>query len=181
MELLGKEIHSEITVLTRLSGSGDANDLTWSALEDQEIANTDVVAGDGDGVWRHPTLDNANILTDTVPDTGRSTLLIHNDFLTLGVMVMRMERVEDPISGFLNAVAEGVIVAFVVVVAHVGSVPWDFGGGLGLDFEFFSGNGSGSTIDFYVVGWVDASTIFALGNVDVSFSTAGKLDVNLGV
>jgi hypothetical protein len=50
MELLGEEIHTKIAVLASLGGRGDANDLARAALEDQEIANADVVAGDGDGV-----------------------------------------------------------------------------------------------------------------------------------
>jgi hypothetical protein len=50
MELLGEEIHAEVAVLARLAGGGDADHLARAALEDQEIANADVVAGDGDGV-----------------------------------------------------------------------------------------------------------------------------------
>jgi hypothetical protein len=50
MELLGEEVDTEVTVLTSLGGGGDADDLARAALEDQEIANADVVAGDGDGV-----------------------------------------------------------------------------------------------------------------------------------
>lgn len=52
MELLGEEIDTEITVLTSLRRGRDADDLARAALEDQEIANADVVAGDGDGVGR---------------------------------------------------------------------------------------------------------------------------------
>lgn len=119
MKLLGEEIHSKVAVLTSLSRGGDTNDLARAALEDQKIANADVVARNSDGVGRHATFDDANILTNTITDTGRSTFLIHNDLLTLGAVVVRMERVEDPISGFLDAVAEGMIVAFVVVIAHL--------------------------------------------------------------
>ena len=50
MELLGEEVNTEVTVLASLRGGGDADDLARAALEDQEIANADVVAGDGDGV-----------------------------------------------------------------------------------------------------------------------------------
>jgi hypothetical protein len=40
-------------VLASLGGGGDADDLARAALKDQEIANADVVAGDGDGVGSH--------------------------------------------------------------------------------------------------------------------------------
>ena len=50
MELLGEQVNTEVTVLASLGGGGDADDLARAALEDQEIANADVVARDGDGV-----------------------------------------------------------------------------------------------------------------------------------
>lgn len=54
MELLGEEVNTEITVLASLRRCGDTDDLARAALEDQEIANADMVAGDGDGaVGRH--------------------------------------------------------------------------------------------------------------------------------
>jgi len=52
MKLLGEEIHAQVAVLTSLRGGGDADDLARTTLEDQEIANADVVAGDGDSVRR---------------------------------------------------------------------------------------------------------------------------------
>ena len=50
MELLGEQVNTEVTVLASLGGGGDADDLARAALKDQEIANADVVARDGDGV-----------------------------------------------------------------------------------------------------------------------------------
>jgi len=50
MELLGEQVNTEVTVLASLGGGGDADDLARAALEDQEIANADVVAGDGDSL-----------------------------------------------------------------------------------------------------------------------------------
>lgn len=52
MELLGEEINTKVAVLAGLGRGGDADDLARAALEDQEIADADVVAGDGDGVGR---------------------------------------------------------------------------------------------------------------------------------
>ena len=50
VQLLGEEVNTEVAVLASLRGGGDADDLARAALEDQEIADADVVAGDGDGV-----------------------------------------------------------------------------------------------------------------------------------
>lgn len=52
MELLGEQVNTEVAVLTSLGGGGDADDLARAALKDQEVANADVVAGDGDRVGR---------------------------------------------------------------------------------------------------------------------------------
>jgi hypothetical protein len=50
MKLLGEQVNTEVAVLASLGGGGDADDLARTALKDQEVANADVVAGDGDGV-----------------------------------------------------------------------------------------------------------------------------------
>lgn len=50
MKLLSEKVNTEVAVLTSLGGGRDADDLARATLEDQEIANADVVAGDGDGV-----------------------------------------------------------------------------------------------------------------------------------
>lgn len=50
MELLGEEVHTEVTVLAGLRRGGDADNLARALLEDDEITNADVVAGDGEGV-----------------------------------------------------------------------------------------------------------------------------------
>jgi hypothetical protein len=53
MQLFGEEVNTEVTVLTSLGRRGDANDLARAALKNQEIANADVVARDGNGVGLH--------------------------------------------------------------------------------------------------------------------------------
>jgi hypothetical protein len=53
VQLLGEEVNTEVTVLASLSRGGDANDLARTALQDQQVADPDVVAGDGDGVGNH--------------------------------------------------------------------------------------------------------------------------------
>lgn len=53
MELLGEEVNTEITMLAGLGGCCDADDLARTTLKDQEVANADVVARDGDIVRSH--------------------------------------------------------------------------------------------------------------------------------
>lgn len=49
MQLLGEEVDAQVSVLTSGRRGGDADDLARTALEDQEVAETDVVAGDRHG------------------------------------------------------------------------------------------------------------------------------------
>jgi len=51
MQLLGEEVDTQVAVLTSGRGGCDADDLARTTLEDQEIAEADVMGGDGDGVW----------------------------------------------------------------------------------------------------------------------------------
>jgi hypothetical protein len=55
--LLCEEVNTEVAVLASGSGGGDFNDLARSTLKNQEIANTDVVAGNGDSVRRRVDFD----------------------------------------------------------------------------------------------------------------------------
>lgn len=50
MELLGEEVDTEVTVLAGGSRGADADHLARAALEDEDVAEADVVAGDGDGL-----------------------------------------------------------------------------------------------------------------------------------
>lgn len=52
VQLLGKEIHAEITVLSSLRRGGDADHLARAALKNKQVTNTDVMTGDGDGIGR---------------------------------------------------------------------------------------------------------------------------------
>jgi len=49
VELLREEVDAEVAVLAGLGGGGDADDLARALLEDDEVANANVVAGDGEG------------------------------------------------------------------------------------------------------------------------------------
>lgn len=144
MELLGEEVNTEVAVLASLRRGGNADDLARAALEDQEIANADVVAGDGDGVWRrHGARCGVVDPLDRNPrgDAGRSgggsrngggVLFLDYDFLTVvavgragvGVSVrvvvaVTVDGVEDTVSSFVETVTEGVVMAVFVVISHI--------------------------------------------------------------
>lgn len=50
MELLGEEVDTKVAVLASGSRGRDADDLARAALEDEDVAETHMVAGDGHGV-----------------------------------------------------------------------------------------------------------------------------------
>lgn len=110
MELLGEEVDTEIAVLARLCRGGDADDLAWATLQDQQVPNADVVAGDGDGVGR----TRSTGITSTWSTHGDFTVLDNNVFFnTLGaalvlVVVVRVtfKGVKDAVCGATNSVAE---------------------------------------------------------------------------
>lgn len=179
MKLLGKEIDSEVAVLTGLSRCSDTNDLAWSTLKDQKIANADVVAGNRDGVWANGAVDEADALTDTFTNASwAAVFIINNYFLTLMAMVVRVEWMENTVCGFLNAVAERVMVTIIIVVTHVGA-SWWVDGGFCLYSYFFFSRFWAATLVFNVVGWLDASAVVALGNIDFFFTTR-NFDINFG-
>lgn len=115
MELLGEEVDTEIAVLARLCRSGDADDLAWTTLQDQQVSNADVVAGNGDGVGRTRRAGSSRI-TSTWSTHGDFAVLDNNVFFnTLGaafvlvvVVMVRMtfEGVKDAVCGTTNSVAE---------------------------------------------------------------------------
>lgn len=171
MKLLGEQVNTEVTVLTSLGGGGDADDLAGAALEDQEIADADVVAGDGDGVggshlgrrWTDDGLgrgrSNGRPGRDGVVSvevgfgvsadgSGRggfrmrfggevASVLFLDDYLLTVVTVSRAgvgvvvgvvvavvvegvdDAVGDAIGCFGDALTEGVVLAFFVVISHI--------------------------------------------------------------
>lgn len=46
-QLLCEQVNTEVTMLAGLGRGGDADDLAWSALEDDQVTNADVVAWNG--------------------------------------------------------------------------------------------------------------------------------------
>jgi hypothetical protein len=47
-QLVGEEVNTEVSVLASGGRGGDADDLAWALLEDDQITDTDVVAWDGE-------------------------------------------------------------------------------------------------------------------------------------
>lgn len=112
VQLLGEEVDTKVAVLASSRGSGDADDLARTTLEDQEIAKTDVMAGDGDGVG------DIGIAGITGARTRSRDVLvdIHVDV----VVMLITTRVNNAVSQLVNSVAEGVVVTVLVVVTHSG-------------------------------------------------------------
>lgn len=100
MELLGKEVDAEVAVLAGGGRRRDADNLARSALQQQDVAYADVVAGDGNCIGR-------KIFRVSDRLTSNGTAFPYFDHLsglaTLGV--------NDTVSHLVEAVAERVIVA----------------------------------------------------------------------
>ena len=141
-------------------------------MEDQQVANADVVAGNGDGVGANGTIDEADILTYTFAHAGGATIFLADDDLlvVVAVVMTTVEGMHHAVGGFLNTVAEGVVTAVVVVVTHVGAA-WRINGSLGFDFDIFLMRLGAATLVFNVVGWLDATTVITLCNIDFLFVT----------
>lgn len=120
LQLTGEEVDTEVTVLTGLGGDRDTDDLAGAALEDQDVANADKVAGDRDGLASDALvtgLHNADLLANTFGEAGWTTL-VSDDFLTV-MVVMVVEGVQNAVGSTLHATAEGVVLTLVVVVTHL--------------------------------------------------------------
>jgi hypothetical protein len=152
LKLTGEEIHAQVSVLTRLWRSGDADDLAGTPLKDYKITDADELARDCDSVgWEAARLDVADLLTNTFSHAGRTTSFIFDDHL---FAVMVTEWVSNTIGGTLEATAEGVVFVVVVVVTHVfaaESVDFDV---FLFDLDFF---GRSATFVLDVVGRTEAA------------------------
>jgi hypothetical protein len=59
VQLPGEQVDTQVAVLARSGGGRDPDDLAGTTLEGEQIAFADVVARDGDCVWRGGDLDGA--------------------------------------------------------------------------------------------------------------------------
>lgn len=130
VELLGEEVNTEVSVLASLGRGGDADDLAGTTLEDEQVTDADVVAWNGDGVWHTTALGAVGALSSVVSwcAHGDFAVLDNNVFFvlntSLGVVVVvtavvALKWVDDAVCGFVETVTEAVVVAFVVVIAHI--------------------------------------------------------------
>jgi len=106
MQLLGEEINTQVSVLASGSGGGNSDDLAGTTLKDQEIAEADVVAWDGDGVGSIGRLSGGGRGTRTFGATWASYGNVN--LFPLNMVVMMTS--EDFISSTVKTVTEGVIV-----------------------------------------------------------------------
>ena len=169
LQLLGEEVHAEVAVLPGLSAHADADDLAGPALQDDEVADADEVARDGNGVdtaiAATTRLDKADCLGHATADTAGTISLIDDDFSVLIIVVVMvvMEWVADTVCCTLETAAEGVVLAVVVVVTHVALV---FSVDLDVCFNsYVSGWATAFVLD--VVIWVGAAAIVSFGNVEL--------------
>lgn len=122
LQLAREQVDTEVAVLAGLGGDGDADDLAGAALEDQDVADADVVTGDGDGVLggAGARLHDADFLTDAITETNWATVVSNDGVLTVVMMmVVMVEGVHDAVGSALHTTPEGVVVTVVVVVTHL--------------------------------------------------------------
>lgn len=101
VQLLGKEVDTKVAVLASGRRGRDTDHLARAALEHQEVAEADVVAGDGDGV-------RGVVARGAGTRRGSTALLVdvHVDV----VVVLMTARVGNAVGELVDAVAEGVVV-----------------------------------------------------------------------
>jgi hypothetical protein len=125
LQLTGEKVDTQVAVLTGLGRDGNPDHLAGTTLENQDVADADEVAGDGDG-FRSGTagarLDDTDILTDAITVTNWATFVSDDYFLTIVVMMMVVvEWMRDAVHSTLHTTAEGVVVTVVVVITHLAS------------------------------------------------------------
>lgn len=119
-------------MLAGLGRGGDANHLARASLQDQEIANANVVAWDGNGAGRHwfgvvGSGAAAGYVFNWARGGDLDFLVLDDYFLTVVVVVMvvvmterwSVDGVSDAFSNTLDSSAKGMIMSVVVVVAHI--------------------------------------------------------------
>lgn len=118
VQLLGEEVNTEVAVLASGRRGRDADDLAWSALEHQEVTQTDVVAGDGHSVrlrlggrsWaaRRVSIVADNIDLNVLCNGGVIIVTV----MMVVVMVMGEQLVHCLGHAVLDILADGVVGAY---------------------------------------------------------------------
>lgn len=106
VELLGEEVDAEVAVLAGGGRGGDADDLAGAALQHQEVAEADVVAGDGHRVGQEGALPGGRALVAAVGAAGLAGLTLDVDVLLAAVFVvvthLGLDTVAEAFAGALN-------------------------------------------------------------------------------
>lgn len=104
VQLLGEEVDTKVAVLAGGRRGGDADDLARTALEHQEVAHADVVAGNGDGV--------GEVGAGRVHATGTGSSARVRLAANLDVDVVMALGMGDLVRQLVQALAERVVVAW---------------------------------------------------------------------
>lgn len=110
MQLLGEEVDTEVAVLAGGRRGGDADHLAGTVLEHEEVANADMVAGDG-----HRVGDNGD-----ASGAGTSAAGLRRGLSTLDgvaipavvVMVVAARVWDNLVSELMETLAEGMIMTW---------------------------------------------------------------------
>ncbi len=141
VQLLGEEVDAQVAVLARLSRGRDADDLAGAALQDEEVADADVVAGDGDGVGGAAAVVAGDALGAVAGGAHGDFAVFDNGlFFAFGavfvavVLGLFLLAVEDAVGSAVETVAETVVMSVFVVVSHISSVSLAFAGRVNCTF-----------------------------------------------
>jgi len=162
--------------------SCDTDDLARTALKNQEIAEADVVAGDGDRVGCVAWLGRDTSSRSTFAATANGDV----DFFTV-VMATR-EGVSDTLSSSVETMAQGVIVTIFIVVTHVARRI----NSLFRYADFFAAGGtkvrrinsSTGCAELFTVIWLKTRSVVTFSDVNLSFvvsAVMGELYIDLGI
>jgi hypothetical protein len=111
VQLLGEEVDTKVAVLAGGTRGGDADDLARAALEDEEVAEADVVAGNG-----HRVGDVTLTARGAAGRSGSRGLLAVDVDVDVGLMTAVAGHL---VGELVDALTEGVVVAVFVVVSHL--------------------------------------------------------------
>jgi hypothetical protein len=203
MELLGEEVDAKVAVLTGGGRGRDADDLAGAALEDENVAEADVVAGDGHGVGgvsilrRRHAGATASLASLSHLDTVMTVLVVvtHLGFLGGGSGVtgcvdglfgeLDVRLVED---GTRSGRIDCRLAYADRLLGVSGSVTGGVDGGLVDTNGLLEGgtvaravNGGADYVDFVTVVGLETGAVFTLGDVDDWVVRAVRpVDLNAG-
>ncbi|KAF3161273.1 hypothetical protein TWF225_009511 [Orbilia oligospora] len=132
-QLVGEKVNTEVSVLASGRGGGDADDLAWALLEDDQVTDTDVVAWDSE-VSADSAGSDSSLWLGGNDLLGDSNVNVREGVSLLGLGVVRLSNVGlgslNWVEEFINLAAEVLSVVVVTggVFRHLGGF---WGGFLG--------------------------------------------------